>query len=85
MREITKLHEEVISLTLSEMISHFKEHRARKIGSRHCAAKSAEYSDDDIADLLRERMTDLSVKDAVAEVASLTADREKPSIKWLLP
>ena len=79
-REITKLHEEVISLPLSEMISHFKEAPRPKGEFVLVIAPpkvQVEYSDDDIAELLRERMTDLSVKDAVAEVASLTARPRK--------
>ena len=39
--------------------------------------KQVEFSDDDINDLLRHRLETLSVKDAVAEVASLTAKPRK--------
>ena len=79
-REITKLHEEVIAKPLEAMITHLQNTTRPKgefvlvIGPPE---KQVEFSDDDIKDLLRHRLETLSVKDAVAEVASLTAKPRK--------
>ena len=79
-REITKLHEEVMAKPLETLIAHLQNTTRPKgefvlvIGPPE---KQVEFTDDDINDLLRHRLETLSVKDAVAEVASLTAKPRK--------
>ena len=80
MREISKLHEEVIKAPLSELILHLKS-RPRPKGEFVLVigppVKTETFSDRDITELLRNRMKDLSLKDAVQEIASLTAKPRK--------
>lgn len=79
-REITKLHEEVISLSLKDMSETYQNAPAPKGELVLVIApptKIDEYSDEDIDHLLTTRLTDLSLKDAVQEVASLTGKPRK--------
>lgn len=79
-REISKLHEEVIKAPLSELLSLLQNNPRPKgefvlvIGP---PVKQQAYSDADIEALLRQRLCDLSVKDAVQEIASLTGKPKK--------
>ena len=79
-REITKLHEEVIRLPVSELIS-VLEDKPRPKGEFVLVVgpppKKIDYTDDDIAQLLSQRLAELSLKDAVAEVAALTGKPRK--------
>ena len=79
-REITKLHEEVIRLPVSELIM-FLEDKPRPKGEFVLVVgpplKKNDYTDDDIAQLLSQRLAELSLKDAVAEVAALTGKPRK--------
>jgi len=79
-REITKLHEEVIRLPVSELII-FLEDKPRPKGEFVLVVgpplKKNDYTDDDIAQLLSQRLAELSLKDAVAEVAALTGKPRK--------
>ena len=79
-REISKLHEQVIKAPLEELIESLKE-RPRPKGEFVLIigppAKQQAFSDADITALLHERLTQLSVKDAVQEIASLTARPRK--------
>ena len=79
-REITKLHEQTIRMPLDEMISHFAT-TARPKGELVLVIGPPQARDDfndaDIAALLAQRLADLSLKDAVAEVASLTGKPRK--------
>lgn len=79
-REITKLHEEVMADPLETLIARLQNAPRPKgefvlvIGPPE---KQIEFSTDDIEELLRRRLETLSVKDAVAEVASLTSSPRK--------
>ena len=79
-RELTKLHEEVIRCPISDLISSLSD-KPRPKGEFVLVvgppAKISAFNDDDIAVLLTKRMAELSVKDAVAEVASLTGKPRK--------
>ena len=79
-REITKLHEEVTRLPITELIESLTD-TARPKGEFVLVVgpppKKSDYSDDDITGLLTQRLADLSLKDAVAEVASLTGKPRK--------
>lgn len=79
-REITKLHEQVIRLPVDQMIDYLSENPRPKGELVLVVAppeKKSDYSDDDITALLSQRLSQLSVKDAVAEVASLTGRPRK--------
>ena len=79
-REITKLHEQTIRLPLDEMIENLAKTGRPKgelvlvIGP---PAAQDDFNDADISALLAQRLSELSLKDAVAEVASLTGKPRK--------
>ena len=79
-REITKLHEQVLRMPLEEMMAYLDDNPRPKGEFVLVVAppvKKSDYSDEDISQLLAQRLTELSVKDAVAEVASLTGRPRK--------
>jgi len=79
-REITKLHEQVIRMPVEEMIGYLDDNPRPKGEFVLVVAppvKKSDYSDEDINLLLSQRLTELSVKDTVAEVASLTGRPRK--------
>ena len=79
-REITKLHEQVIRMPVEEMIGYLDDNPRPKGEFVLVVAppvKKSDYSDEDITLLLSQRLTELSVKDTVAEVASLTGRPRK--------
>lgn len=79
-RELTKLHEEVITKPLSALEAYLQDEGLPKgelvlvIGP---AEAEADYSDEEIEALLSQRLRSLSVKDAVAEVTSQTGKSRK--------
>ena len=79
-RELTKLHEEVISHTLSGLEAYLADNGIPKgelvlvVGP---AEAEADYSPEEIETLLSQRLDVLSVKDAVAEVTSQTSRPRK--------
>ena len=79
-RELTKLHEEVISHTLSGLEAYLADNGIPKgelvlvVGP---AEAEADYSQEEIETLLSQRLDVLSVKDAVAEVTSQTGRPRK--------
>lgn len=79
-REITKLHEQVIRMPVREMISYLADNPRPKGEFVLVVAppvKKSDYSDEDISLLLAQRLSELSLKDTVAEVASLTGRPRK--------
>ena len=79
-REITKMHEQVSHMPVADLIAELSD-KPRPKGEFVLVVgppeKKSDYSDDDIADLLSQRLAELSVKDAVAEIASLTGRPRK--------
>ena len=79
-REITKLHEDVIRRPLSELMAYLED-KPRPKGEFVLVVgppqKKSDYGDEDIAHLLSQRLDTLSVKDAVAEIAALTGKPRK--------
>lgn len=79
-REITKLHEDVIRRPLSELMAYLED-KPRPKGEFVLVVgppqKKSDYGDEDIAHLLSQRLDALSVKDAVAEIAALTGKPRK--------
>ncbi|MGC6536788.1 MAG: 16S rRNA (cytidine(1402)-2'-O)-methyltransferase [Candidatus Puniceispirillaceae bacterium] len=79
-REITKLHEEVIAGNLSELADSYHTNPVPKgelvlvVGP---AEKQIDYSETEITAILEQRLSELSVRDAVSEVASLTGQPRK--------
>lgn len=79
-RELTKLHEEVITTSLSGLEAHLGEKGIPKgelillVGP---AETEEDYTQDEIETLLAERLQSLSVKDAVAEITSQTGRPRK--------
>ena len=79
-REITKLHEDVIRRPLSALMAYLEDTPRPKgefvlvVGPPQ---KKSDYGDEDIAHLLSQRLDTLSVKDAVAEIAALTGKPRK--------
>lgn len=79
-REITKLHEQVMRMPIDEMIAYLDDNPRPKGELVLVVAppvKKSDYDDEDINALLAKRLTDLSLKDAVAEIASLTGKPRK--------
>lgn len=79
-REITKLHEQVMRMPVNEMIAYLDENPRPKGELVLVIAppeKKSDYDDEDIKVLLAQRLTDLSLKDAVAEIASLSGKPRK--------
>lgn len=78
-RELTKMHEEVRHLPLSELIASYEDNPAPKgeivvvIG----ASEEEELSDDDLSEMLKKALDKLSVKDAAAFVAESTGEPRK--------
>ena len=70
-RELTKLHEECVRGTLSDIIAHFEAHapRGECVILVHGAAPAAAMGDDAIDAALREAMKESSLKEAVAQVS----------------
>lgn len=80
-RELTKLYEECVRGTLSELVQHFEQHapRGECVILVNGAPPPAEMSDSEIDAALREAMQTMRLKEAVAHVATQT-DRAKSDI-----
>lgn len=79
-REITKLHEEVRRGPILEILAEITAGAKPKGELVLVIAppeKTDDYTDDEIRDLLEDRLQNLSLKDAVAEVASLSGKGKK--------
>ena len=80
-RELTKLYEECVRGSLTEIIAHFEKHapRGECVILVHGAAPAASLDDGQIDDALRMAMATMRVKEAVAHV-SKTAGRAKSDV-----
>ena len=80
LRELTKLHEEVRRGSLQELVEHYvrgEKPRGELVIVVDPAQKGEAFSDMELGAILTERLRNLSVRDAVAEVANITKQPRK--------